>query len=465
MGNRARNVILEGSVGRALLTLSMPIVLGNLLQTGYQLTDAFWVGRLGAPAVAAVAISIPTTFLVIALGSGLAMAGAVLVAQYAGAGRQDMVDHVAGQTMIMVLFTSVLLAAAGYFLAPSLLTLLGVAQNVRVGALGFMRVSFIGVVFVFAYTMFQALMRGVGRTSPPLLIVLSTVFLNFVLDPLFIFGWGPVPGAGVVGAAVATFVTQGLAAAVGLATLLRGRHGIYLKRENLYPDLDYIRSAFLLGLPGSIDLSTRALGLMVMSFLVAGFGTLPIAVYGVGSTIIQIVTVPAAGLSMALTTLVGQNLGAGNVERADKIGRLGTVYGFAALSVFGIVAFASAPKLVAFFVPSDPKVVTAGAEFVRIMALTWGGIGVQFCVIAVLRASGQMVRAMSIALLTQWVIQVPLAYVLATHLHLCIEGIWWSFPASNLAGATLALGWLANGRWKRHQLLEEGQRYRDFQDL
>jgi MATE family, multidrug efflux pump len=125
---------------RALLVLSMPIILGNLLQTGYQLTDAFWVGRLGAPAVAAVAVSFPVTFLVIALGSGLAMAGAVLIAQYAGAGRQDMVDHVAGQTMMMVLLTSIVLGATGYLLAPGLLTLLGVAADVRAGALGFMRV-------------------------------------------------------------------------------------------------------------------------------------------------------------------------------------------------------------------------------------------------------------------------------------------------------------------------------------
>lgn len=297
MDEKIRKIILEGSVGRALLALSMPIILGNLLQTGYQLTDAFWVGRLGAPAVAAVAVSFPVTFLVIALGSGLAMAGAVLIAQYAGAGRQDMVDHVAGQTMMMVLLTSTVLGAAAYLLAPDLLTLLGVAPDVRAGAVGFMQVSFVDVVFVFTYAMFQALMRGIGRTRLPLLIVLGTVLLNFALDPLFIFGWGPLPGAGVVGAAMATVVTQALAAAVGMAILLQGRQGIHLKWENLRPNPAYIRKAFLLGLPGSIELSTRALGLMVMSFLVASFGTLPTAVYGVGSTIIQVVTVPAMGLS------------------------------------------------------------------------------------------------------------------------------------------------------------------------
>lgn len=146
----------------ALARFAIPIILGNVLQTGYQLTDAFWVGRLGA---AAVSVSFPVTFLVIALGAGLAIAGAPLSAQYMGAGRQDMVNHVAAQTMVMVAITSVVLGTAGYVVAPYLLDLLGVAPDVHEGALGFMRVSFIGIIFVFLYAMFQALMRGIGETG------------------------------------------------------------------------------------------------------------------------------------------------------------------------------------------------------------------------------------------------------------------------------------------------------------
>lgn len=446
-------MLLEGPIGTALMRLTVPIVAGNLLQTGYQLTDAFWVGRLGASSVAAVTVSFPVTFLVIALGSGLAMAGAVLIAQYAGAGRQDMVDHVAGQTMMMVLLTFILLGAAGYLLAPQILTALDVAGDVRAGALDFMRVSFAGIAFIFCYTMFQALLRGVGQTGLPLLIMLATVLLNFILDPLFIFGWGPIPASGVVGAAIATLITQALASVVGIAILLRGRHGIHLKLRNLRPDMAYIRRAFLLGFPGSIDLSTRALGLMAMSFLVVRFGTLPTAAYGVGSTIMQIVTIPAAGLSMALTTLVGQNLGAGNTERADKIARLGILYGFAALSLFGIVAFAAAPAIIAFFVPSDRQVIGGGSDFLRIMALTWGGIGVQYCIVAVLRASGRMGHALAIALVSQWVIQFPLAYFLSVRWGLGAVGIWWSFPASNVATALLAIAWYRRGSWKHGHLV------------
>jgi putative MATE family efflux protein len=453
--NTQRQLFLEGPIARALVTLAVPIILTNILQTGYQLTDAFWVGRLGAAAVAAVSISFPVTFLVIALGSGLAMAGATLTAQYMGAGRQDMVNHVAAQTMIMVALTSVVLGAIGYALTPFLLRLLGVAPDVHDGALGFMRVSFIGIIFVFLYAMFQALMRGVGQIRMPLYIVLGTVVLNFLLDPFFIFGWGPFPALGVMGAALATLVTQALAALLGIVIFLRGRHGIKLLWRGLLPDFAYIKRAFLLGFPGSIELSTRGLGLMVMSFLVASFGTLTIAAYGVGSTVLQVVTIPAMGLSMAVSTLVGQNIGAGNIERASRITRLGTLLGFAVLSLVGLVAYLGAPLIVSFFIPEDPDVIAEGAHFIRIMCLAWGCIGVQLCIVSAFRASGNMLIAMVIALVSQWMVQFPLAYVLSKHTTLHADGLWWSFPATNVIVALVSIGWFARGSWKKTRLTEE----------
>jgi putative MATE family efflux protein len=450
-----RALFLEGPIPRALVTLAVPIILANILQTGYQLTDSFWVGRLGAAAVAAVSVSFPVTFLMIAMGSGLAMAGATLSAQYAGAGRQDMVNHVAGQTMIMVVLTSFLLGALGYIIAPYILTLLGVAPDVYDGALGFMRVSFVGMIFVFAYGMFQALMRGVGQTRIPLFIVLGTVILNFIFDPLFIFGWGPIPASGVMGAALATLATQALAMVLGMAILLRGRHGIQVSWRALVPDPPYIKRAFLLGFPGSVEFSTRALGLMVMSFLVASFGTLTIAAYGVGSTILQVVTIPAMGMSMAVSTLVGQNIGAGNLERASRITFLGTALGFGILTIAGLVAYLWAPQIVSFFIPHDAGVIAEGAHFIRVMAFAWGCIGIQLCVVSAFRASGNMLIAMVIAMVSQWMVQFPLAYVLSRHTSLGADGLWWSFPATNIVVAIVSICWFLTGSWKHMRLTEE----------
>jgi len=448
------NALLEGPILASLITLAVPIVLANVLQAGYQLIDAFWVGRLGGSAVAAVSVSFPVIFLSIALGAGLAIAGSTLIAQYVGAKNHAMVNHVAAQTLLMVVVVSILLGVIGYLIAPGILALMGVAPDVYANALGFMRISFVGLVFNFSFFMFQSIMRGVGETKLPLYIIFGTVLLNFVLDPLFIFGWGPVPALGVMGAALATLGTQSIAAIVGLSVLFGGKYGIHLSWKDFVPDTGYIRRAFFLGFPASIEMSARALGLTVMTFLIASFGTLSVAAYGVGSNVLQVVMIPAMGLSMAVSTLVGQNIGAGNVERAARIGRLGAWLGFWILSAAGVIVFAFAPQFVAFFVPGDEAVMAAGSAFLRTMALAWGFLGAQFALTGVLRASGNMTTTMMLTLVSQWVIQFPLAYVLSKHTDLGIEGIWWAFPIANVAITLITLAIYAKGDWKKTRLTD-----------
>ncbi|MDO6708183.1 MATE family efflux transporter [Photobacterium sp. 1_MG-2023] len=448
---------LEGPINKALISLAIPIILTNVLQSAYQFTDAFWVGRLGASEVAAVSVSMPVTFLVIALGSGLAMAGATLSAQYMGAGQHEKVNHVAAQTMLMVAITSVILGILGYLLSPYFLMLLGVSDQVYGDALKFMHVSFIGVIFVFLFAMFQSLMRGIGQIKIPLMIVFGTVVLNFFLDPLFIFGWGMFPGLGVMGAALATLVTQSIAAVLGLIVFLQGRHGIQLVWRNFIPDFVYIRKAFFLGVPGSVELSARALGTIILSFLVASFGTVTIASYGVGANILQFVMIPAMGLSMAVSTLVGQNMGAGQIERAEKVTLLGTLWGFMGLTLIGVLVYVFAPQVIAIFIPDDPEVIQAGARFLRTMCLTWGGIGIQLCVVSAFRASGNMQNAMMVALVSQWMVQFPMAYVLSKHTTLQDLGIWWSFAVTNVVVAIFAFCWFRRGTWKKGRMTDEEQ--------
>ena len=276
------SALLEGPIFSSLLRLAIPIILATILQSAYQLTDAFWVGRLGAQAVAAVSVSFPFTFLMIALGAGMAIAGSTLIAQYYGARNWPMVNHVAAQTLLMVGLASVVFGSLGFWMAPGVLRLMGVEPDVMPGATQFMRVSFVGLVFVFGFAMIQAVLRGVGEVQKPLYIVLGTVVLNFALDPLLIFGIGPIPATGVAGAALATLGTQSLAAVAGLSLLLSGRYGIHLRSRDFRPDLPFFKRAFLLGFPASVEQTARALGLTVMTFLVASFGTVTIAAYGIG---------------------------------------------------------------------------------------------------------------------------------------------------------------------------------------
>lgn len=439
---------------RALFSLAVPIVFANLLQTAYQLIDTFWVGRLGASAVAAVSLSFPVIFFLISLGLGLAVAGTILVAQYQGRGDTAMVNRVSAQALIGVVAISLVLAVLGFIGARGVVAFLGAAEDVLPLATLYLRVSFVGLPFLFAYVIFQSLMRGVGDARTPLLIVTGTVALNFVLDPLFILGWGPVPGMGVSGAALATVITQGLAAIVGLAMLFSGGYGIRLVRAHLVPDFALIWRLLKLGLPAAVEQSTRALGLMLMTVLVAGFGTITLAAYGIGTRMLSFVIIPALGLSQASSALIGQNIGAQRIDRAEHTAWLSAAIGFVLLSLVGVLTFIFARPIVALFVPDAPAVIETGSLFVRITALAYGVIGAQIVLTGAFRGSGNTLIAMAIALVSQWMLQFPIAWLLAERSGLGATGIWIAYPIQNVITALIVVIWFSRGTWKHRSVIE-----------
>ncbi len=443
----------EGSILRSLVALSVPIVFANILQTAYQLVDTFWVGRLGGEAVAAVSVSFPLIFLMIALGGGLAVAGSVLVAQYVGARNAAKVNHVTAQTLLMVGVVSVLLSAVGYGLSARALELMGVMPPTLGDATRYLQVSFLGLPFTFGYFVYQSVLRGIGEVRAPVYIVFGTVLLNLVLDPLFIFGWGPISGAGVTGAAYATIITQAIATAVGMTTLFKGHFGIHLKLRDFGPDWPLMDQVVRLGLPSSMEQSTRALGLTVMTFLVATFGTSTIASYGIGTRILSFVIIPAMGLSMATSTLVAQNIGAGNTDRASRIAWLSAAFGFVVLELVGLLCFVFARPLIRFFVPSAPDVIAGGTQFLHLMALSFGFIGLQQTLGGAFRGSGNTFNTMVLAMVSLWVLQFPIAYVLSKHTALGEVGLWWAFPVANVTIACVAALWFAQGGWRRTSLI------------
>ena len=439
---------------RALFSLAVPIVFANLLQTAYQLIDTFWVGRLGASAVAAVSLSFPVIFFLISLGLGLAVAGTILVAQYQGRGDTAMVNRVSAQALIGVVAISLVLAVLGFIGAHAMVAFLGATDDVLPLATQYLRVSFVGLPFLFAYVIFQSLMRGVGDARTPLLIVTGTVALNFVLDPLFILGWGPVPGMGVSGAALATVITQGLAAMVGLAMLFSGGYGIRLVRAHLVPDFALIWRLLKLGLPAAVEQSTRALGLMLMTVLVAGFGTITLAAYGIGTRMLSFVIIPALGLSQASSALIGQNIGAQRIDRAERTAWLSAAIGFVLLSLVGVVSFVFARPIVTLFVPDAPAVIETGSLFVRITALAYGVVGAQIVLTGAFRGSGNTLIAMAIALVSQWMLQFPIAWLLAERSGLGATGIWIAYPIQNVLTALIVVVWFSRGTWKHRSVIE-----------
>jgi len=337
---------------------------------------------------------------------------------------------------------------------------MGAEPGVLPMATSYLKISFVGMTFVFIFFIYQSLMRGIGEVNKPLYIVFSTVLLNLILDPLFILGWGPIPAYGVSGAALATIGTEGVAALVGFYILARGKVGIRLSIKDLKPDPKVIKLMFKLGLPASIEQSARALGFAVMSFLAASFGTLAIASYGIGFRMFGLVVIPALGLSIATSTLVGQSLGARNIERANATAKRSIIISFAVLSVVGIVMFIFARDIVALFVPDDATVISLGSAFIRIMALAFGFLGARLIAGGVLSGSGNTFVSMVLSTASLWGIQLPLAYFLSKHTSLGQTGIWWSFPIANIAGALLGLWWLKKGTWKHKELLDHDKELR-----
>lgn len=447
----------SGPILKSLIGLALPIVFANLMQTAYQLVDTFWVGRLGAEAVAAVSLSFPIIFLLISLGGGLAMAGTILVAQYKGKEDTKKVDYISAQTLLMMVISSVIVSVIGFFISEPVISLMGAEPKVLPLAVSYLQISFIGLTFMFGYFVFQSLMRGVGNVKTPMYIVMFTVLLNLILDPLFIIGFGPVPGYGVAGAAIATVITQAIAAVIGLILLFRGKYGIHLKWKNIKFDFKLIKKMFFLGFPASIAQSSRAFGLTVMAFLVASFGTLVTASYGIGARIFSFIIIPAMGISMATSTLVGQNIGAGKIDRAESITRLSAIIAFAILTAFGIMFFIFAEPITALFIPDDPAVIESGGLFVRIMALSFGFIGVFFTINGTFTGAGKTGASMVLSILSFWVLQFPIAYVLSKHTGLVEVGIWLAIPISNVLTALIAYIWYKKGSWKKKQIIEPGK--------
>jgi putative MATE family efflux protein len=444
----------EGSIAGALVRLSIPIVLANILAVAYQITDMWWVGRLSAEGLAAVSLCFPINFVMIAIGGGLAIAGSVLIAQYKGRGEERMMNHVTAQTLIMVLAISIVLSTAGYFLSEPLMRL-GAEPEVLPDAVRFMQITFIGFIFVFGFFVYQSLMRGIGVVQIPMLIVLLTVILNFALDPLFIFGWGPIPAMGVAGAAMATLSTQALAMVIGFTLLFSGKQGLRPRLSDFRPDWPVIWKTFVLGLPASVEQATRGLSLWLMTLLVSSFGTVAVAAYGIGNRILTLVVIPAMGFALATTTLVAQNLGAGKLQRAEQTTLIASMLSFFLPTLGGLFIFLFATPLAAFFVPESPATIAESAHFLRIIAWALGCIGLQFAITGTLRGAGNTMAAMLLTLISTWVIQFPLAYVLSRHTSLGIDGIWWSHPVSMLLSALVCLIWFLGGDWKRTKLLED----------
>jgi len=458
----------SGGIGKPLFFLAMPIVVTNLFQTAYNLADTFWLGQYSTDALAAISFAFPMVFLLISFGTGISVAGSVLVAQFTGADEAREAEYAASQTVTFAAIVSVVLGVVGYFLVERFLSLMGASQDVLPLASSYMEVISLGLLFMFGFFVFIALMRGYGDTITPMLVMFGSVVVNIVIDPFLIFGWTVVesaplvgtvsfPELGIQGAAVATVFSRGLALVVGLAIMFRGDRGVQIHLRDMAPDLSYLRRLVRIGLPASVEGMGRALSMNLLLFVVATFSDPVVSAYGIGTRVFSVIVLPAIAVARGVETMTGQNVGAGKPDRAEAAANLAAKVLFGILTLAGIVVFLAPEPIVSVFVGAGQenadRVVEVGAQFLRYVALTFGFIGITRAYTGSFRGAGRTLTAAAISVAMLGVVRFPIAWFAAGPLG--ESGIWISFAVSNVVGAAIAVLWYRRGTWKGTELTEE----------
>lgn len=429
-----------------MLVIALPVIANNLIEVLYNLVDAFFLGKLGTAEISAPSIAFSIQLFLIVFGTGISGAGMTLIARAKGQGDRERMNFYMNQTLLFLLVISFFLSTLGFALAKPILSLLGTPPEVFGFALTFMRISFLGLPFTFIYYAFQASHTAIGDSFSPLRVHLLSIGINAVLDPFLIFGLGPFPALGVAGAAIATVFSQGVAAALCLLSLARGRGGLRLNWAQMRPT----RAAWALlteiGLPSSLGQGLSSLGFTVLQGLVNGFGPAAIAAFGVGNRITGLFDLPARGIANATTALSGQALGAGDEAKARRIVRLGLIACLAFMTPLLVASVLWGGDLVKFFV-NDPEAIRLGDLMFKITSPSVLMFGLFLVLTGAYQAAGATKVIMVLSVVRLWVIRVPLAYVLVRLTGSGPLSIWYAMFFSNSLTALAGFLYYRRGSW------------------
>lgn len=450
-GPSKRTLLVEGNLLQGLLWQATPMLVGAILQNVQSIIDMFWVGRLGPSAVAAVAMSGVILMLLYPMLLGLSTGTVALVARAVGAGDIEAANRAAGQSLVMAVGVGLVMGAVGWAFTAQLLGLMQPAPDVLQGGTIFLHVSLLGSFTVFLLFIGNAALQGAGDAMSPMwIMVLSNVF-NIGLEPLFIFGWGPVPSMGLRGAAIATLIAQALAALLAIHILFRGRTHLRVTLRHLIPDPGLCWRILRIGIPGSGQMLSRSLMGAVMMRIVAGCGTAAVAAYGTGLRLHMIVLMPAFALGGAAATMVGQNLGAGKPERARRAAWLATWLDVGVMVVAGALLMLFAAPLIRIF-NTDADVVAIGARYLQVVSPSYVFAALGIVLGRALNGAGDTLAPMIATILSLWGLQVPLAIWLAHRWQPATDGVWWAIVASGTLHGILIMLWFQTNRWMKQRV-------------
>lgn len=446
---RRRVDMTQGPIVQRLVKLAWPLFVGNILNTFYNLADMYWVSRVGTDEVAAVAITFPTVWLTFSLGMGVTIAGVAFVAQYTGAGKLEEAGRVAGQVVLLATAAGALLAAGAIAFREPIAAWMGAQGRVLELASTYLLITSAGLPLKYIYYAYRSVSQGTGDSRTPRNLLLLTTMTNVVLDPFFIFGWSGLPALGVAGAAWATLISEALGAGISVLLLASGRlAGVRLRLRHLVPDWPLVRRIAALGLPGSLDMGSRGLSSVVVAAIVSRFGTVEAAAYGIVNRLMSVVWTSSGAMEQAATSGVGQNLGAGNPARAERMAWAGAAVMFGFLTAVAALLYFFADAVVSVFGVSQ-EVLDTAARFLRLHVFSYGFWGAMEVLLGGFRGAGQTLPPAIVTFSSRWVFQIPAALAASHVLGFGADGYWIALFVTNVLFFLVTAAWFRSGRWKR----------------
>jgi putative MATE family efflux protein len=445
----------EGSIRVGLFKFSLPILFANILQSLNGSVNSIWVGRfLGEAALTATSNANIVMFLLIGAAFGVALAATILIGQYIGANNLPEAKRVVGTSATFFAGISVVMAVAGLALCRPLLTAMNTPADSLPLAVAYMRVIFLALPCLYMYAFVGAVLRGAGDSKTPFYFMLLSVGIDIALNPLFIFGLGPIPRLGIAGSALATFVAQSVSLAALIRHLYRRHHILCLhQRELALLKVDWSVVATLVkkGVPMSAQMLVLSLSGVLMITLVNRFGVDTTAAFGAALQIWNYIQMPAFAVGMGMSAMTAQNVGAGKWDRVTHIARVGVLYSVLLTGSIVLAIELLDTAVFGLFLPAGSAALGIASHLNRIVTGSFIFFGISVALFGVVRATGAVMAPFVILTVSLLVVRFPLAQVFLDSYQ--ADAVWWSFPVSSVLAAILAALYYRYGDWRQAHMM------------
>lgn len=452
----ARPTLTEGPIGKTLFVFSLPILLGNVLQTLNGSINSIWVGRLlGETALAATSNANFLMFFLISAIFGISMASVILLGQNLGAQRIQEAKKVVGTSASFFFILSVITGALGIVFSPLILELLNTPEEAMDMAIVYTRIMFAGTPFMFGFNLIMAVMRGAGDSKTPFYFLLLSTVIDIGINPLLILGYGPFPEMGIAGSATAALVAQCVSLVLLMIWLYAKQYFLRITWKELHllrMEWRIIKLTIQKGIPMGLNMVVVSLANLLLIHIVNGFGTEATAAFGIANQISSYVQMPALAIGGAVTSMAAQNIGAGRWDRVNRIAGVGIGFNVLLTGALVLVLLAFNRETVSLFV-TEGGAIEIGMHINNVTLWSFIIFGIFNVQAGVVRSAGAVMAPLVFAFISLMVIRTPLAAWLGHAFGL--DAVWWCFPASFTMAALLNTFYYKYGGWRKARLLEK----------